>query len=87
MDTHTYTVPKDLFLLAFNAIDRGLVPATPVPNVGHVRALLNELEACAQDNERRAAEAAAQAERKRITAELAAAAAVQTSVPLSSAAL
>jgi hypothetical protein len=57
-----YTIPKDLFLRAFGAIDS--LPAM------HVRPLLNELEACAQDNERRAAEAAAAAERERIKAEL-----------------
>lgn len=70
----TYTVPKNLFLLAFAAIDHHLVPATALPNGENVRGLLNNMEACAQDNERRGVEAAAGAERERIKAELQAAA-------------
>lgn len=68
--TTSYTVPKDLFMLAFDTIDRHLLPATPVPNVGHVRGLLNALEACALDNETKAQSAAQAAQREQLLAEL-----------------
>jgi hypothetical protein len=58
----TYTIPRDLFIRAFQAIDQ--MPAM------HVRPLLNELEACAQDNERRAQAAAEAAQREQWLAEV-----------------
>lgn len=62
-----YKVPRDLFLRAFAALDG--MPAS------HVRPLLNEMEACARDNE----STAAQAERAKLEADIREQLRVQTS--------